>query len=217
MKITFNSQGLIPAIAQEARTGQLLMMAWMNQRALDLSVETGQVHYFSRSRQALWRKGETSGHTQQLVDLRLDCDGDALLVRVKQSGPACHTDRPSCFFYDLQDPSAPAEVAPPPAHAIEELQRTIHDRRAVAPGTSYTASLLTGGMDAIGPKVMEEAQELVSALRDESDERVTSEAADLLYHVLVGMESRGVQFADVALELSRRFGVSGFQEKAARK
>lgn len=210
---TFDARGLIPAVAQDARTGRVLMLAWMNEESLRLTRETGEAWYFSRSRNALWRKGETSGHTQRVVELRLDCDGDAVLLLVEQLGPACHTGEPSCFFYD---PGGDGVLGPPPAGMADRLRAVISARRDAPAGSSYTASLLHAGMPKILEKVAEESGELCQALREETDDRVTSEAADLLYHVLVGFEARGIDPQAVAMELARRFGTSGIAEKAAR-
>jgi len=214
MNLKLNSHGLIPAIAQCAVTGRVLMMAWMNQEAFDLTQSTGQAHYYSRSRKCLWRKGETSGNTQAVAEVRLDCDADTVLLLIKQTGPACHTNEPSCFFKSVTD----AEVlGPPPAGVIEQLAAVIHERSVQGGTSSYTSRLLSGGMDDIVAKVAEESTELIEALNNETDERVVSEAADLLYHVMVGFESRGVDVRDVAFELARRFGVSGLVEKAQRE
>ncbi len=212
---------LIPAIAQDYRTGRVLMLAFMNEEALQRTLETGRATYWSRSRRALWVKGETSGHTQRVIEARLDCDRDTILLLVEQEGPACHTNEPSCFFAAADAFLAPADgpgrrLEPPPATAIERLTRTIAARRGESADTSWTARLLQAGPPKIGAKITEEAAELVAALSSETDERVVSETADLFYHVLVGLEARGVDFAEVQGELARRFGVSGLEEKAAR-
>ncbi|MFT7621502.1 MAG: phosphoribosyl-ATP pyrophosphohydrolase/phosphoribosyl-AMP cyclohydrolase [Myxococcota bacterium] len=204
---------LIPAIAQDHRTGRVLMLAYMNDESLRLTLETGQAHYWSRSRQALWRKGETSGNTQRVIEARMDCDGDTILLLIEQSGPACHTNEPSCFFEALPGGE---KVAPPPATAIERLGRTIHERRDASADSSWTARLLSRGLGKIVEKVREESEELAVALESESDERVISESADVLYHLLVGLEARGLDFEAVQHELARRFGTSGIEEKASR-
>lgn len=209
----YDERGLIPAVAQDARSGRILMLAWMNAQALELTTATGRATYWSRSRQALWVKGESSGHTQEVVDLRLDCDLDAVLMLVNQTGPACHTGETSCFFYDAE--GTPCD--PPSSGMIERLQGVLRDRKNSPSDASYTARLFHKGMPKIAEKIREEAEELIDALSNESDDRVVSEAADLLYHALVGLELRGVDAERVAQELSRRFGTSGLVEKARRK
>ena len=214
--LQFDSRGLVPAVAQDARNGRLLMLAWMNAEALEATQATGYAHYFSRSRQSLWLKGETSGHRQRVLELRTDCDADAVLMLVEQEGPACHTGRPSCFYKALEG-EAFVDASPPPATAVERLAAVLHARRHDSPDASYTARLLHRGMGKITEKVDEEAGELVEALLSEADDRVVSEAADLLYHTLVGFEARGIDPLAVAAELARRFGTSGLEEKASRQ
>jgi phosphoribosyl-ATP pyrophosphohydrolase/phosphoribosyl-AMP cyclohydrolase len=175
---------LRPAIVQDARDGRVLMLAWMDDEAERLTRETGEAWFWSRSRERLWRKGETSGNTLAVEELRDDCDGDTLLVRVTPAGPACHTGSVSCF--------APA------------LWRTIAQRAAERPEGSYTASLLEGGVAACARKVGEEAVELTVAALDESDERVVEEAADLVYHLYVLLAARGLDLAQVEEELRAR-------------
>lgn len=209
----YDERGLIPAVAQDARSGRILMLAWMNAESLELTKTTGRATYWSRSRQALWVKGESSGHTQEVVDLRLDCDSDAVLMLVNQIGPACHTGETSCFFYDAD--GTPCD--PPSSGMVERLQRVLRDRKNSSSDASYTARLFQKGMPKIAEKIREEAEELIEALSNESEERVVGEAADLLYHALVGMELRGVDAERVVHELSRRFGTSGLVEKARRK
>jgi phosphoribosyl-ATP pyrophosphohydrolase/phosphoribosyl-AMP cyclohydrolase len=172
------------AIVQDADTGRVLMLAWMNDEAERLTRETGEAWFWSRSREKLWKKGETSGNTLAVVELRDDCDGDALLVRVKPAGPACHTGSLSCF-------------AP-------ELWRTIAERAKDRPAGAYTTELLEAGIGACARKLGEEAVEVTVAALDESDERVVEEAADLLYHLYVLLAARGLDVADVEDELRRR-------------
>jgi len=212
VKILFDERGLVPAIAQDARTGRVLMLAWMNQASLQRTRETGFAWYYSRSRQKLWQKGESSGHTQKVLELRHDCDGDAVLMLVEQTGPACHTDEASCFFYDHDL----APTSPPPGGMLQRLRDVLEARKNASADTSYTARLLAKGMTKINSKITEEAEELCDALASESDERVVSEAADVLYHMLVGFTARGIPVDGVMLELSRRFGTSGLVEKAGR-
>ncbi|MFT5433569.1 MAG: phosphoribosyl-ATP pyrophosphohydrolase/phosphoribosyl-AMP cyclohydrolase [Myxococcota bacterium] len=211
----YNDLGLVPAIAQDSRTGRVLMMAWMNDEAFQQTLDTGKATYFSRSRQALWRKGETSGNTQRVIDVRLDCDRDTVLLQVEQEGPACHTGTLTCFS-DQFDGTDFVPAGPPPGHFVRRLSEVLHDRRNESADVSYTARLLSKGIPKISAKITEEAGELNEALASESDERVVSEAADLLYHVLVGFEARGIDTDQVAFELARRFGTSGLAEKASR-
>ncbi|MDQ7858015.1 MAG: bifunctional phosphoribosyl-AMP cyclohydrolase/phosphoribosyl-ATP diphosphatase HisIE [Armatimonadota bacterium] len=181
------TSGLVPAIVQDARTGVVLTLAWMNREAFDRTLRTREIWLWSRSRRALWRKGETSGHTQRVTDVRLDCDGDAVLVQVVPAGPACHTGRPSCFHRDAA--GAETDTAGP---VLARLEATIAARARGAPPGSYTAALLRGGVRAAGAKVVEEAGEVVRAAQQESDTRVAEEAADVLYHLMVLLAARGI-------------------------
>jgi len=196
------SAGLLPCVVQDARSGAVLMLAWMSQEAWTRTRETGEAWYWSRSRQALWHKGERSGHTQRVVDLRYDCDGDAIVLQVVPRGPACHTGRPSCFHY-----GADGRLVETDGPVLARLEAVIADRRLRRPSGSYTTALLTGGVEMIGAKVSEEAEEVVRAARRESDERVAEEAADLLYHLLVLLAARAVPLEralDVLLSRSAR-------------
>lgn len=184
--------GLLPCVVQDARTGTVLMLAWMNQDALARTLHTGETWFWSRSRGALWHKGETSGHTQRVVALHIDCDGDAIVAQVVPNGPACHTGRPSCFYRTV-DGHEQAACGP----VLMRLEATIAERRESMPETSYTAALLRGGIDAIAAKVTEEAEEVVRAGREESPERLAEEAADVLYHTLVLLAARGVTLTRV--------------------
>jgi phosphoribosyl-AMP cyclohydrolase / phosphoribosyl-ATP pyrophosphohydrolase len=195
-EVRFNQDGLVPCVTQDSRTGEVLTLAWMNAESLQLTLETGEVHFFSRSRQEIWRKGETSGNTQRVVDLRIDCDEDAVLAKVEPAGPACHTGERTCFYRRLEDGGAPEPTA---GEALPELERTLAARASDRPEGSYTVTLLENGELAAG-KVMEEAEEVTRAVREESDERVAEEAADLLYHVAVLMKSRDIGF-DRAMEV----------------
>lgn len=204
-EVVYGPDGLIPAVAQDRRSGQVLMVAYMTPEALRRTLAEGRAWYWSRSRQALWRKGEQSGHTQAVREVRLDCDGDALLLLVDQEGPACHTGRPSCFFRGPEG----RELPDPPRggdDVLDELSALVRSRRLAAPAGSYTAALFAAGRAAIGAKVREEAEELARAALDESGRRVVEEAADLLYHTLVLLADRGLSLDDVRLELARRRG-----------
>lgn len=194
--IRFGEDGLVPCITQDSRSGEVLTLAWMNAESLGLTLDTGEVHFFSRSRQEIWRKGETSGNTQRVVELRIDCDGDAVLALVEPAGPACHTGERTCFFRRLEDGQTPR---PTSGEALPELGRTLDARAAERPVGSYTVTLLDNGDLAAG-KVMEEAEEVTRAVRDESDERVAEEAADLIYHLAVLLKSRRIGL-DRAMEV----------------
>lgn len=189
-QVKFNDQGLIPCIAQDYATGEVLTLAYASQESLRLTVETGEVHFFSRSRERIWRKGEESGNVLRLRQLRYDCDGDALLALVEPTGPACHTGERSCFYRELGE----GERAPLAHEALPALERTLRSRAAERPEGSYTAKLLDDPK-LLGEKVEEEAEEVVRAAREESDERVAEEAADLLYHLSVLLASREVSQA----------------------
>ncbi len=186
-QVQFDEKGLVPCVAQDFASGEVLTLAYMNAESLQLTVETGEVHFFSRSRERIWRKGEESGNVLRLRQLRYDCDGDALLVLVEPAGPACHTGERSCFYRELGD----GERGPLAHEALPTLERTLRSRAAERPEGSYTTKLL-GDPKLLGEKVEEEAEEVVRAAREESDERVAEEAADLLYHLSVLLASREV-------------------------
>jgi phosphoribosyl-ATP pyrophosphohydrolase/phosphoribosyl-AMP cyclohydrolase len=210
----YDANGLVPCIVQDAERGTVLMLAWMNAEALRLTRETGVVHFWSRSRKSLWKKGETSGNTLALVELRIDCDADAILVRAKPAGPTCHTGTTACFFHRDDGPD---DDGVPAVTILEQLDRVLQSRRDDATGAkSYTKSLLDKGMPKILEKISEESGELAAELPDGTDERVVSETADLLFHVMVGLTARRIPVEKVLLELARRFGTSGHAEKASR-
>jgi phosphoribosyl-ATP pyrophosphohydrolase/phosphoribosyl-AMP cyclohydrolase len=192
--LRFDESGLLPVVVQDRASGDVLMVAWSNAEALERTAETGIAHFWSRSRRALWRKGETSGHEMRVVDARADCDRDTLLLVVEPSGPACHTGARSCF----------GDVSPTAAGMLEELSRVVADRAGAAPEESYTARLLAGGPGRVLKKIGEEATEVVLAARAESDERLAEESADLLYHLLVALHQRHLPLARVMDELRRR-------------
>ena len=200
--IRYNQDGLVPAIAQDAATGEVLMLAWMNRESLQRTLEDGYATYFSRSRQKLWKKGETSGHTQRVLSISYDCDGDAILMQVEQTGPACHTGAKSCFFNLIR--SEDRADFPASAAILEEDYRVIEDRAANPQEGSYTNYLLEKGIEKTCKKVGEEASETIIAAVKGSKEEVTYEAADLLYHLMVLLYQSGVKWQDVWEELRRR-------------
>ncbi|MGA2319794.1 MAG: bifunctional phosphoribosyl-AMP cyclohydrolase/phosphoribosyl-ATP diphosphatase HisIE [Solirubrobacteraceae bacterium] len=195
-QVAYDEQGLVPCVVQEWDTGEVLMLAYMNERALRRTRETGELHLWSRSRAEQWHKGASSGNVQTVRALRLDCDGDALLALVEPAGPACHTGERTCFHRGELDPGAPHETLP-------GLERTLAERAAERPKGSYTVELLDDP-PRIGEKVMEEAEEVARAAREESEERVDEEAADLLYHLLVLLYSRGRSLTDAERVLDGR-------------
>jgi phosphoribosyl-ATP pyrophosphohydrolase/phosphoribosyl-AMP cyclohydrolase len=216
-ELKWDRDGLVSAIVQDRFTGELRMLAHANRAALQATFDTGYAHFFSRSRQQLWRKGETSGHTIRVHRIWADCDGDALIYLGECAGPACHTGRETCFFA-LGDEQRDFQTQPA-GHAQSTLPRLWNEleaRRAADGTKSYTRSLLDAGIPKINAKIEEESGELARALASEADERVVSEAADVVYHVMVGLLARGVTWTDVTRELDRRFGTSGLAEKAAR-
>jgi len=214
------SGGLIPAIVQDNRTGDILMLGFMNQDALAETQRSGDVTFFSRSRGKLWRKGETSGHVLRVQEVVADCDGDSLLLLVDPEGPSCHTGRATCFFRRIDN--SPAASGASPAEERDagpfllSLEEEIRQRANSTAAKSYTRHLLDGGPARIAGKVTEEAGELSQALQSESDERVISEAADVLYHTLVGLRARGLDWRRVIEALAARAGQSGHAEKAGR-
>jgi phosphoribosyl-ATP pyrophosphohydrolase/phosphoribosyl-AMP cyclohydrolase len=195
-EVMFDERGLVPCIVQDWRSGEVLTLAYMNSEALALTRETGETHFFSRSRGQLWHKGETSGNVQRVRAIRYDCDADALLALVEPAGPACHTGERTCFHRGALEPAAPYEALP-------ELERTIAARRAQRPEGSYTARLLAD-RELNGAKVEEEAEEVARAAREESDERLAEEAADVLYHLSVLLAGRGLSLADAERVLDER-------------
>jgi phosphoribosyl-ATP pyrophosphohydrolase/phosphoribosyl-AMP cyclohydrolase len=198
--LTYDERGLIPAVVQEAETGEVLMVAWMDRAAVARTLETGLTHFWSRSRQAPWRKGETSGHSQHVQGVYADCDADTLLVQVHQDGVACHTGNRTCFFTALQGPGAAATM-------LDRIERIVADRKAAPPPGSYVAGLLAKGEGVIARKVGEEAVEVVTAaLGGEGDRRVIEEVADLWFHTLVLLGARSIPLRDVLEELARRHG-----------
>jgi phosphoribosyl-ATP pyrophosphohydrolase/phosphoribosyl-AMP cyclohydrolase len=203
--LVFGADGLLPVVVQDRASGDVLMVAWANAEALARTAETGLAHFWSRSRGQLWRKGETSGNGLRVVEARADCDRDTLLLVVDPEGPACHTGSRTCF----------GEESPTAAGMLEELARVVSERAQATPEESYTARLLQKGPDQVLKKVGEEATEVVLAARAQSDERLAEETADLMYHVLVALEMRGLPLTRVMDELRRRR--SGARTTAARR
>lgn len=194
--VVYDERGLVPCVVQDWRSGEVLMLAYMNAQALQRTRATGELHLYSRSRERPWHKGESSGNVQSVRALRLDCDGDTLLALVEPAGPACHTGERTCFHRGELDPGAPHEILP-------ALERTLRSRAQERPEGSYTVTLLDDHQLA-GAKVREEAEEVTRAAREESEERVDEEAADLLYHLLVLVHGRGRELADAERVLDGR-------------
>jgi len=205
--LAYDDRGLIAAIAQDEQTGDVLMLAWMNQEAVQRTIDTGVAHFWSRSRCCLWRKGETSGNELYVKQVRIDCDADALLLLVEPLGPACHTGETSCFHRTPGDSGDLTRVdcrIRPPLGVLDELGTVIRARRNSPTDDSYTARLLVAGVEKIGKKVGEEAFETALAAATQSGDRLAEEAADLLYHLLVLLEARGMTLADACAVLEQR-------------
>lgn len=213
-RVKFDERGLVPVVARDKHSGVVLMLAYQNREALEKTLATGEAWYFSRSRSRLWKKGETSGHVQRAAEVRLDCDGDAVLLLVEQTGPACHTGHPTCFFT-----TAEGESEQPPAGdaVLAQVYATILERRSADAQKSYVKSLFEKGPEAVFAKVSEEAGELIDASRRKLGENeLVHEAADLVFHSLVLLAQHDVAPGRVLDELRRRMGRSGIEEKAAR-
>ncbi len=220
MQINWNKTPLIPAIAQDYETNEVLMLAYMNEEAYNLTLSTGYAHYFSRSRQRLWKKGESSNHTQEVKDILLDCDADTIVLKIKQNGVACHTGRKSCFFTSvLQDKVILDQEVNTDAiyGVIDTLYHTILERKNSTKSQKSWTKKLLNDKTLLLSKIHEEADELCVAIDEESDTQVIYEAADLLYHSLVGLGYRDISPDRVKQELARRFGQSGIEEKENRK
>lgn len=211
--IKFDDKGLVPAIAQDYQTGEVLMMAYMNKEALEKTLSTGRAHYFSRSRNKLWLKGETSGNFQEVQTVYYDCDEDTILLNVNQVGVACHTGERSCFFRRL-DKGTPES---PGLNELSELFKTIEQRKKASPEKSYVSSLYAKGLDKILDKVKEESAELVEAAKSGKKEEIIHEMADLWFHTLVLLGQKDISLQDILNELKRRSCISGIEEKATRK
>ena len=210
-KVRFDEKGLVPCVMQDARSGEVLTLAYMNEESLLLTLESREIHLYSRRRREIWHKGTTSGNVQRVRQIRYDCDGDALVALVDPAGPACHTGERSCFYRDLEGSADPGVDAPGvagepsllPYEALATLERTLVTRRRRRPQGSYTVELLEDPKLA-GDKVREEAAEVVKAVDSESDERVAEEGADVVYHLAVLLLSRGLSMAEVLHVLNGR-------------
>jgi len=206
-KIKFDERGLVPAIVQDARTHEVLTLAYMNAESLKLTQESNETCFWSRSRSELWRKGDTSGNTQRVVEIRRDCDSDALVVLVEPAGPACHTGNRSCFYRDLAGAEIDPHFREQPddlGAVLNDLFRLIESRKRELPQGSYTTYLFTEGLDKILKKIGEEASETIIAAKNEDKSALVSETADLLYHLLVLLVERGVSLDEVQDELIGR-------------
>ena len=210
---------LIPVITQDAKTNEVLMLAYMNKEALELTIKTNYAHYFSRSKQRNWKKGESSNHLQEIVEILVDCDNDTLLLKVNQTGVACHTGRKSCFYTNLKTDKiiSDVEINTTAAYGvIDTLYHTICERKDEDVSKSYTAKLLKGNQNSMLKKIVEEAGEFTFAVKDDNEEEIIYEAADVAYHVLVALASKNINPDRVKQELARRFGISGIEEKNSR-
>lgn len=217
-ELAWGELGLLPAIAQDRLTGQVRMVAWVSREALAETLRSGRATFFSRSRQRLWVKGEESGHTLAVHAVWADCDADTLLYQVDPAGPSCHTGRPSCFFRSIGDSGAPVERPVEAATFLEELETTVLARKREGTAQkSYTRSLLEAGPARIGEKLREEADELARAIEGENADRVASEAADVVFHLMVALAARDVPWREVLEALAARTGTSGHEEKARRR
>lgn len=219
-KIDFEKQdGMVPAIVQDSKTLEVLMLAYMDKEALKRTIETGFAHYFSRSKQRLWKKGEESGHTQKIVQILLDCDNDTLLLQVEQKGVACHTGRKSCFFTNFSTGEVVVDVEVDLSQkysVVDRLYHTILERKHTSSEKSYTASLLHGKENSLLKKIVEEAGELTFALKDKDENEIIYESADVAYHILVALACHNISPDRIKQELARRFGMSGIDEKNSR-
>jgi phosphoribosyl-AMP cyclohydrolase / phosphoribosyl-ATP pyrophosphohydrolase len=208
--LRFNELGLIPAIVQDVATGRVLMLAYMNREALERTLATRLVHYWSRSRAQLWQKGETSGHIQHLRDLRYDCDADTLLVIVEQEGAACHTGEASCFFQRFAETPESMQL-PISEGLLQQIYAVVQERKRRAPQESYVASLMARGQDHVLKKVIEEAAEVLMASKDGRREAIVYEMADLWFHAIVALGWHDISPQEVLQELQHRFGKSGLR------
>jgi len=220
MQINWQKTPLIPAIAQDSETNEVLMLAYMNEEAYNLTLDTGYAHYFSRSKQRIWKKGESSNHTQEVKDILLDCDADTLVLKIKQNGVACHTGTKSCFFTSVVQEKRilEKEIDTDAMYGIvDTLYHTVLKRKNSNDTKKSWTKKLLNDKELMLSKIREEADEVCVAINEESDEQVIYESADLLYHTLVGLGYRDISPDRVKQELARRFGMSGIVEKEQRK
>lgn len=219
-KIDWEKMGdLIPVITQDSSSNEVLMLGYTNKEALEITLKTGYAHYFSRSKQRIWKKGESSNHLQEIVEILVDCDNDTLLLKVNQTGVACHTGRKSCFYTNLKTDKiiSDVEINTTAAYGvIDTLYHTICERKDEDVSKSYTAKLLKGNQNSMLKKIVEEAGEFTFAVKDDNEEEIIYEAADVTYHVLVALASKNINPDRVKQELARRFGISGIEEKNSR-
>ncbi|VAV84454.1 Phosphoribosyl-AMP cyclohydrolase / Phosphoribosyl-ATP pyrophosphatase [hydrothermal vent metagenome] len=217
-QIKFDEKGLIPAIAQEEATGEVLMLAYMNKESLKKTIATGKAYYYSRSRQELWLKGGTSGNLQEVHSIRYDCDCDTLLLKIHQNGVACHTGERSCFYRKMAGLDNAETSAPTGAEVITSLYKVLLERKGQTDDAkSYVASLYAKGTEKIADKIAEESGELIEAALEKDNKEVVYELCDLWFHTLVMLGHKDVNIGDVYEELARRFGLSGIEEKKSRK
>ena len=219
-RVDWEKSELLPVIVQDVENSEVLMMAYMNREALELSLTTKIAHYFSRSKQRIWKKGESSGHIQTIHSFNIDCDNDTLLIKVTQEGVACHTGRRSCFFTELESGEAETEVevnSEAMYGVIDTLYHTIQERKNADPTSSWTAKLFAKGDNTILKKVVEESGEFCFAYKDNDDKEMVYEAADLTYHMLVALAVKNISPDRIKQELARRFDMSGIAEKNSRK
>ena len=218
-RVDWQKSDLLPVIVQDIQNSEVLMMAYMNKEALKLSLSTKIAHYFSRTKQRIWKKGESSGHIQKIHSFNIDCDNDTLLIKVIQEGVACHTGRRSCFFTELESGEVNSEVevnSEALYGVIDTLYHTIQERKNADPTTSWTAKLISKGENTILKKVVEEAGEFSFAYKDNDESEMIYEAADLTYHMLVALAVKNISPDRIKQELARRFNMSGIAEKNSR-
>jgi len=200
--LKFNQDGLIPVITQNYYTGKILMQAYANKEAIEETLKSGYATYFSRSRNALWKKGETSGNYQKIMDIKVDCDEDSIIYLVVEEGPACHTGEESCFYRNL---NLEKDSKPVPFEILHKLYEKIQERKETMPEGSYVASLFKKGSDKIIQKVGEEAVETVIALKNKNKDEIVYETSDLLFHLLIALVDAGVKLSDIEEELLKRY------------
>jgi phosphoribosyl-ATP pyrophosphohydrolase/phosphoribosyl-AMP cyclohydrolase len=216
LPLTFDENGLVPVVVQDRMTGEIRMFAYATHEAVLRTLETGRATFWSRSRGELWEKGRTSGNEIHVAQVLVDCDADCIIYSSDPLGNSCHTGAPSCFFQAVGDDRGLHSASERPQTLFATLEAVLESRKTSTGAKSYTKSLFDAGAPGIGAKIEEEGRELVQALASESDDRVVSEAADVLYHLLVGLRWRSIPLRRVLAELGRRLGVSGHAEKAGR-